>query len=173
MSNTLDGIEMYDDDGNVITDEAPEPKFARLPREAVRRLEQQAKAGNEATAKLAAAERELAFNRAGVDPNHPAATYFSKAYDGEVTPEAIKEKWAEIAGASGGAQQQTQIQADEELAQIRAASQLVTGGLADIPTNRLAERDAKLQELLRGQPSLDKERRFQEILDEYGTTMAP
>lgn len=169
MSNTLDGIEMYDDDGNLITEES-EQKFARLPREAVRRLEQEAKAGKEATAKLAAAERELAFNRAGVDPGHPAAVYFNKAYDGDVTPEAIKEKWAEIAGASGGAQQ---LDADAELAQIRAASQLVTGGLADIPTNRLAERDAKLAELLQGPPSLSKERRFQEILDEYGTTMAP
>lgn len=171
MTNTLDGIEMYDDDGNLITEES-EQKFARLPRDAVRRLEAEAKAGKEATAKLAAAERELAFNKAGVDPSHPAASYFSKAYDGDVTPEAIKEKWAEIAGATPGAQQ-TQQEADAELAQIRAAAQLTTGGLADIPSNRLAERDAKLAELLQGPPSLQKEQRFQAILDEYGTTMAP
>lgn len=172
MSNTLDGIEMYDDDGNLITEES-EPKFARLPREVVRRLEAEAKAGKDATARLAAAERELAFSKAGVDPNHPAATYFLRAYDGDVTPEAIQEKWAEVAGASGGAQQQTQLEADAELAQIRAGSQLVTGGLADISTNRLAERDAKLADLLQGQPSPQKERLMDEIHREYGTTMAP
>jgi hypothetical protein len=168
MTNTL---EMYDDEGNLIAEEQ-EPKFARLPRDVINRLEEEAKAGRDAIAKNAAMERELAFSRAGVDPSHPAAVYFTRAYDGEVDPEAIKAKWAEVAGVTGGAVQ-TQQQADDELAQIRAAAAVTTGGLADIPTNRLAERDAKLKELLDGPPSLAKERKFQEILDEYGTTMAP
>lgn len=37
------------------------------------------------------AERELAFVKAGVDPSSPMAKYFMKAYDGDLTPDAIKE----------------------------------------------------------------------------------
>ena len=39
----------------------------------------------------AGAARELAFVKAGVDPANPTAKYFVKAYDGELTPEAIRE----------------------------------------------------------------------------------
>lgn len=36
------------------------------------------------------ASRELAFLKAGVNPDDPAARYFVKGYDGELTPDAIK-----------------------------------------------------------------------------------
>jgi hypothetical protein len=39
----------------------------------------------------AAAARELAFVKAGVDPNLPVAKYFMKGYDGELTADAIRE----------------------------------------------------------------------------------
>lgn len=38
-----------------------------------------------------AAARELAFVKAGVDPNLPITKYFMKGYDGELTAEAIRE----------------------------------------------------------------------------------
>lgn len=39
----------------------------------------------------AAAARELAFVKAGVDPNLPVAKYFMKGYDGELNADAIRE----------------------------------------------------------------------------------
>ena len=39
----------------------------------------------------AAAARELAFVKAGVDPGLPVAKYFMKGYEGELTEEAIRE----------------------------------------------------------------------------------
>lgn len=38
-----------------------------------------------------AAARELAFVKAGVDPNLPISKYFMKGYDGELNAEAIRE----------------------------------------------------------------------------------
>lgn len=38
-----------------------------------------------------AAARELAFVKAGVDPSSPMAKYFVKGYEGDLTPEAIRE----------------------------------------------------------------------------------
>ena len=37
------------------------------------------------------AERKLAFVEAGIDPSLPVAKYFMKGYEGELTPEAIRE----------------------------------------------------------------------------------
>lgn len=70
-----------------------------------------------------AAARELAFVRAGIDPNLPISKYFMKGYDGELTPEAIKQAAVEAqliqdvkaqqAKADQGAwQRSTQIAAD-------------------------------------------------------------
>ena len=38
-----------------------------------------------------AAARELAFVKAGVDPNLPISKYFMKGYDGDLTADAIRE----------------------------------------------------------------------------------
>jgi hypothetical protein len=38
-----------------------------------------------------AAARELAFVKAGVDPNLPISKYFMKGYDGDLTEDAIRE----------------------------------------------------------------------------------
>lgn len=37
------------------------------------------------------AERKLAFVEAGIDPSLPVAKYFMKGYDGELSPEAIRQ----------------------------------------------------------------------------------
>ena len=37
------------------------------------------------------AARELAFVKAGIDPELPISKYFLKAYDGELTADAIRE----------------------------------------------------------------------------------
>ena len=56
----------------------------------MRELEQQVKAVEAKAKEAEAAQRELAFVKAGVDPDSAAAKYFVKGYDGELTPEAIR-----------------------------------------------------------------------------------
>ena len=56
----------------------------------MRDLEQQVKAFEAKAKEAEAAQRELAFVKAGVNPDSAAAKYFAKGYDGELTPEAIR-----------------------------------------------------------------------------------
>ncbi len=52
---------------------------------------------NKAAERADAAERELAFMRAGIDVEaNPMAAYFVKGYDGEVTADAIRAKAQEV-----------------------------------------------------------------------------
>lgn len=84
--------------------------------------DQEAKA-REAEAALAAAQRELAFAKAGLPLNDPKMTYFVKGYDGDLNPEAIKAA-AEAAGFLAPAEAQVP---PEELAQHQAVAQLSAG----------------------------------------------
>jgi hypothetical protein len=56
----------------------------------MRELEQQVKAFEAKAKEAEAAQRELAFVKAGVNPDSAAAKYFVKGYDGDLTPEAIR-----------------------------------------------------------------------------------
>jgi hypothetical protein len=51
----------------------------------MRELEQQVKAFEAKAKEAEAAQRELAFVKAGVNPDSAAAKYFVKGYDGELT----------------------------------------------------------------------------------------
>lgn len=76
-------IDSYDDE---IGDQAPkDPVRARM-----RQLEKELKAKEQELAEAAAVKRELAFVKAGVPLDNPATKYFVKAYDGDLTPEAIR-----------------------------------------------------------------------------------
>ena len=55
-----------------------------------RKLEADAEAGRQAQAEAAAAKKELAFIRAGVDLDSPQGKLLAKAYDGDLTPDAVK-----------------------------------------------------------------------------------
>lgn len=73
-------------------------------------------------AEAATLRRELAFRRAGVDPDDPKAKYFVKGYDGELTAEAIKAE-ADAAGIGGAATAATQTRTiDEELGRLDRSS---------------------------------------------------
>jgi hypothetical protein len=56
----------------------------------MRELEQQVKAFEAKAKEAEAATRELAFVKAGVDPDAAGAKWFVKGYDGEFTAEAIR-----------------------------------------------------------------------------------
>jgi len=67
--------------------------------ETPKKLRRAAKEGTKAKAEAAALKRELAMVKAGVDTESPIGKLFARAYDGDVTPEAVKAEWAKINGA--------------------------------------------------------------------------
>jgi hypothetical protein len=98
-------------------DEQPNP-IAQL-REHNKNLESQlaeAKSAREAAEASAleamSAKRELSFVKAGVNPDDPAAKWFVKAYDGELSVEAIKAAATEARLLATNPPQQQQRQAD-------------------------------------------------------------
>lgn len=69
---------------------ADEPKQNPL-RQAFKQKEKETAELKKLLADAQEAKRELAFLKAGVNPDDPAAKYFVKAYDGELNPEAIQQ----------------------------------------------------------------------------------
>ena len=63
-------------------------------------LRRAAKEGKSAKAELAAARRELAMLKAGVDTSTKVGALFARAYDGDLDAEKIKAEWSEISGAA-------------------------------------------------------------------------
>lgn len=94
------------------------------PRGLRKQIEEQAAKAKDAEARAAAAERELAFAKAGLPLNDPKMGYFVKGYDGDLTPEAIKTA-AEAAGFIGEPEPSIP---PEELAQHQQAANLSAGG---------------------------------------------
>lgn len=91
-------------------------------RERMKQLEAENAALREQAASASEAARKLAFVEAGVDPSLPVAKYFMKGYDGELTPEAIRQaaieaqilqdrKAAQVAQEAQGWQMTTQAAA--------------------------------------------------------------
>jgi len=75
-----------------IDNDFDEHETGRNPlRDRMKQLESENAALKAKAEAAAQAERELAFVKAGVDPSSPMAKYFMKAYDGDLTPDAIKE----------------------------------------------------------------------------------
>lgn len=91
-------------------------------RERMKQLEAENAALRQEKESNAEAARKLAFVEAGVDPSLPVAKYFMKGYDGEMTPEAIRQAAIEA-----------QIIADRQAAQVQqeaAAWQQTTAAAA-------------------------------------------
>lgn len=60
-------------------------------RQRMKQLEKELREANKLIAASADATKKLAFVEAGIPLNSPMAKYFIKGYDGELTPEAIRE----------------------------------------------------------------------------------
>lgn len=71
-------------------DEAQDQATRNPVRARMRELEDRNKALEAQAKEAEAAKRELAFVKAGVDPDSAAAKWFVKGYDGEITAEAIR-----------------------------------------------------------------------------------
>lgn len=70
-------------------------------RKHLRDLEKEVAELRKEKAEAAQAKRELAFAKAGIPMDTPMAKYFIKGYDGELTPEAIKEAATEAGLVAG------------------------------------------------------------------------
>jgi hypothetical protein len=85
MSNFAD---TYEDDESIYDESTSEqnPVRARM-----KQLEKEAKELRKQVAEFQTTQREIAFIKAGIDPASPQAKYFVKGYDGDLTPEAIRQ----------------------------------------------------------------------------------
>jgi len=112
-----------------------------------RDMEARAKAGDEAVARLAQLEREVAFRDAGVDPANKQGQYFMKGYDGEMTVEAIRLEAAELGliGASASDTQEPSIDYEAERRISMAADD--AGPVTNPELDALIARTSNEQEL--------------------------
>ena len=77
-------------DDSIEFDEAQETGRNPL-RERMKQLEAELGEWKAKAQQASEAERKLAFVEAGIDPSLPVAKYFMKGYDGELSPEAIRQ----------------------------------------------------------------------------------
>jgi hypothetical protein len=81
MSDIAD--EFYEDDD--------QPNETNPVRARMKQLEKENREYKKMLMEAEQAKKELAFVKAGVDPADPKAKWFVKGYDGELSPEAIRE----------------------------------------------------------------------------------
>ena len=95
------------------------------------------------------AARELAFVKAGIDPELPISKYFVKAYDGELSADAIRE-----AGIEAGLLKDTQAESiKQEAGTWNRSNQMAAGSEADVPADFVtrmsqAKSQAEVEKLL-------------------------
>jgi hypothetical protein len=91
----------------------------------MKELEKEAAELRKKIADAESAQRELAFVKAGIDPNSPMSKYFMKGYDGELDPEAIRQAAVEAQLISPPEATPTQVEAAgwQKIAKIAAGSQ--------------------------------------------------
>lgn len=86
-------MSFYDDDERNDDDDDgqnQQDQYAQLPVKDLRALRKAAKERDQQAAQMQTMQRELAFARAGLDLDSPQLKYFVKAYDGELSAEAIR-----------------------------------------------------------------------------------
>lgn len=91
----------------------------------MKELEKEAAELRKQIADAETAKRELAFVKAGIDPNSPMSKYFMKGYDGELSPDAIRQAAVEAQLISPPEATPTQVEAAgwQKIAKIAAGSQ--------------------------------------------------
>ena len=106
-------------------------------RERIAKLEAENKTKTDEAAAAGAAQRELAFFKAGVDPDIPGANWFIKGYDGELTDEAIKAEATKAGFLRGTAPQGQQGQQGQQQ-QSGAGQAAADGTVADMTAEQIA-----------------------------------
>lgn len=94
----------------------------------IKELREAAERGKQSQARAEQLERQVAFMKAGVDPDDPRAKYLYKGYEGDLTPDAIRAE-AQAAGVlaePGPTQEQQQSLAGQmRIQQVAAQAQPV------------------------------------------------
>lgn len=115
------GYDDQTDDGN---DDGQDQRYVRLSREQIRTLERDAKQARQAQEKLAALERKLALNEAGVGSlNEMQQKALLATIDGDITAEAARQ----AAEALGFVQPAPAPEPDPEAAALNRMSEASTG----------------------------------------------
>jgi hypothetical protein len=116
----MSNIDNYDSDFDETETETRNPVRARM-----KQLEKEAQELRKQVEEAAAAKRELAFVKAGVDPASPMAKYFMKGYDGDLDPDAIRQAAVEAQLISPPDSTPTEVEAAgwHKVAKIAAGSQ--------------------------------------------------
>ena len=110
-----------------------DPAEAQGPKELREFAQRQEAAAAEAKAEadaLRAQNRALTFQAAGVSSDSPLGAMFDKAYDGDLTVDAVKAAWAEVAPTSAAPPAAVDDgPTPEELANAAARQAVTTGGI--------------------------------------------
>ena len=116
----MSNIDNYDSDFDEAETDTRNPVRARM-----KQLEKEAAELRKQVEAASAAQRELAFVKAGVDPASPMAKYFVKGYDGDLDPDAIRQAAVEAQLISPPDATPTQVEAAgwQKVAKIAAGSQ--------------------------------------------------
>jgi hypothetical protein len=113
-----------------------------VPRAHIRDLEAKAKRAEELEAQLAEAQRDSAFTQALGPSTDPRLDYFRRGYQGDVTPEAIRQAAAEagfLATESQPAPQQPAASSQDLAAHARMASASAGADAASAPPDLAAQ----------------------------------
>jgi hypothetical protein len=92
----------------------------------MRLLEKEAAELKKQVAEAEAVKREMAFIKAGIPTDNPMSKYFVKGYDGDITPEAIRQAAEEanlIAKAAENAQAKTEADAWNRITRAQRAGE--------------------------------------------------
>lgn len=132
MTNNYIEDDVETDDDGMDAPEETSPRGLRRAANKSKKLEQE----------LADARRELAFTKAGINPDDPKMRYFVKGYDGDMTAEAVRQAALEagfIASQQGPDPQQQAIQASQQRVMTAAAGAVMEDSSEEAAYARLEQ----------------------------------
>ena len=113
----------YEDFDSEFDDQTETEPTQNPVRARMKQLEKEARELRKQVAEFSATQRELAFVKAGIDPASPQAKYFVKGYDGDLTPEAIREAAVEAQLITPSVSEDADKQALKQSNKIAAGSE--------------------------------------------------
>ena len=113
----------YEDFDSEFDDQTETEPTQNPVRARMKQLEKEARELRKQVAEFSATQRELAFVKAGIDPASPQAKYFVKGYEGDLTPEAIREAAVEAQLITPLASEDADKQAWKQSNRIAAGSE--------------------------------------------------
>lgn len=113
----------YEDFDSEFDDQTETEPTQNPVRARMKQLEKEARELRKQVAEFSATQRELAFVKAGIDPASPQAKYFVKGYDGDLTPESIREAAVEAQLITPSVSEDADKQAWKQSNKIAAGSE--------------------------------------------------